>query len=120
MSELTNTQSSSILFPTGRKTQAGSAVLGFLMALLFFFSFLFLAPSARKALLLRSIVRTRFQFVVLTGVAVEVKDFLSVRHSVSYDSGLSPTTISIRASLWNMCDPIIICARRPSVENASV
>src|SRR5713101_6947582 len=39
---------------------------------------LFSLASSREALLLRPIVRTRFQFVVLTSVAVEVKDCLSV------------------------------------------
>ena len=45
-----------------------------------------LAPSG-ESLLLRSIVRTRFQFLVLTGVAVEVQDFLlgfrDFRHMLS-------------------------------------
>src|SRR5437899_915653 len=48
------------------------------MALLFFCGFSFLAASAREALLLRSVVRTRFQFVVPTGEAIEVENFLRV------------------------------------------
>jgi hypothetical protein len=105
MSHLTNTQSFSSISSTGRKPQAGSAVLGFLMALLFSCSFLFLMASARKALLLRSVVRTRFQFVVLTGVAIEVKDFLRVFSHESYcgngPSSFSPTVMRIAEPLGN-------------------
>jgi hypothetical protein len=49
-----------------------------LLALWLSLGFLFLAASARKALLLRSIVRAGFQFVGFAGEAVEVKDFLGV------------------------------------------
>ena len=65
-----------------------------MLALLLSFGFLFLAPSARKSLLLRSIVRTRFEFVVLTLKTVEVKDFLGV-WSHDQPHGLLPTRISI-------------------------
>ena len=48
------------------------------MALLFSLGFLFFSASARELLFLRSVVRTSFQFVVLTRETVEVKDFLRV------------------------------------------
>jgi hypothetical protein len=44
---------------------------------------LFFLPE-REAFFLRPVVRTRFQFVVLTGVAVEVQDFLCVFAHVSH------------------------------------
>ncbi len=40
------------------------------------FGNLMLFLSSREALLLRSVVRARFQFVILTGVAVEEDDLL--------------------------------------------
>jgi hypothetical protein len=67
--------------------QSGPSILGLLLALLLCLGSFFLAASAREALLLRSIMRTRFQFVVLTLETVEVKDFLRITH------GFSPTSI---------------------------
>jgi len=58
------------------------------------------APS-REALLLRPIVRTRFQFVVLTRVAIEVENFLRVfdfRHNASPSESSDATEPA-----WN-CD----------------
>jgi hypothetical protein len=95
MPQLTINKRAPIVSSTGGKLQAWSAVLGFLMAPLFFRGFLFLAASARESLLLRPIVRTRFHFVVLTREAVEVKDFLRVLgHGTSSMPDISePTTI---------------------------
>ena len=53
---------------TSREEQLGAPFLAFGFSL----------PPSSEALLLSAVVRTRVQFIVLTGVAVEVKDFLSV------------------------------------------
>jgi hypothetical protein len=111
MPQLTNNEYSSIVSSTGRESQAGSAVLGLLMALLSLFSFLFLAASAGEALLLRSVVGTRFQFVVLTGVAVEVKDFLRVLTH----NGCVPTVIRIGSSNLPLCAIDSWTASRPPI-----
>jgi hypothetical protein len=89
MSHVTNTYDFLRVFSTGRETQAGSAVLGLLTALLSSFGFPLFAASAREALLLPTIVLTRFQFVVLTGATLEVKDFLHVSACHNYRPLLS-------------------------------
>ncbi|MFZ2061578.1 MAG: hypothetical protein WAU82_11250, partial [Candidatus Binatus sp.] len=64
----------SIVLPTGRFFDHGSAVLAWLLGFLLTLSTTTLGVS----LLLRPVVRTRFQFVGFAGVAVEVENFLSV------------------------------------------
>ncbi len=116
--QLTNNTCSLIVSLTGRNTQAGSAVLGFLMALLFSLDFLFFAASAREALFLRSIVRTGLQFVRLTLETVEVKDFLSEWGHGYFTYGLLPTDTRMRVLAFGAANgPLTI---KPSFRRASI
>jgi hypothetical protein len=57
---------------------------------------LFGFTSSGESLLLAPIVRARFQFIVLTGIAVEVNDFLrmlGLRHGV-WTSGIAVTALA--------------------------
>jgi hypothetical protein len=81
------------LSSTGRFSDRGSATLAGLLGLLLcccgFFS---LAPARQPAFLV-PVVRTGFQFVVLTGVAEEVEDRLSIFGHDLLLSGRTPVAL---------------------------
>ncbi len=74
--------------------------------------------SSREALLLRSVVRARFQFVILTGVAVEEDDLLCglvlrLRHCVSPSGiGLAGSACAPCAEALASSDASASCYRR--------
>ena len=99
----------------------GQAGIGFLLCwALLGLGLLFSLTALRKSPLLASVVRARFQFVVLTEVAVEVSDFLRVgSHSESLYHAFSPTSICRGALVSPSQKPTRLIGYGPPAETPS-